>query len=236
MESKIPLQDFTVPAGDECYCASLVEARNVASQHNVFSENINLCLAETDFECAFVWCCSSKKVLELVIPVFNDFPAVEKISNKMKLIPENSYIRNPAYGIYVFVNDPDFGQILRKIDMLATQQNILATMSLLEEDKDFLGEKPDIYLVRMVPTDNPKKILYYSWIIEGEKMRLFYPVFADDGIKYRNQNLTSLNWIIVSANETFWHNDTMYQLKLDENDEYCIQQICQSCLKIVKNP
>ena len=218
------IREFTIPVGEECACPSQLEARNVAYNNNLASNNMNLIMFKTDDMPMLFWCSyDNNRTVKAIFNLFRDDPIPQRVMTQVQIIQPGEYLRH-GNQIYMLCEDEYLKQVIRQVVVFSTalEANVAYQMSDFAEDDENPEEWPDFYLTRMTEVNKPNETLCYCWYIEKGNHLFLQPIFEDDAEHFRSIPKTSLNWEFLHKGDTFSHDETIYKVCTDEDDDYYI--------------
>ena len=224
MLPKMSIPEFTIPVGDECTCASQLEARNIALRNNLASDNMNLMVFKTEFQPMLFWCSyDNKKTVKAIFNLFRGDPLPNQVMTQVQTIQTGEYLRH-GDQIYLLCEDEFLKQVVRQVSVFATalDANVAYQMSDFSEDDENPDEWPEFYLTRMTEVNKPNETLCYCWYIEKGNHLFLQPIFEEDAEHFRSIPKNCLNWEFLHAGDSFVHDGRTYQVCTDEDEDYYI--------------
>jgi len=224
MLPKMSIREFTIPVGAECPCPSQLEARHVAINNHLESDNMSLMMFRTEHQPMLFWCSyDNNRTVKAIFNLFKDDPLPEKVMTQVQTIQPGEYLRH-GDQIYMLCEDKDLKQVVRQISVFATalDANVAYQMSDFSEDDEDPEEWPEFYLTRMSEVSKPNETLCYCWYIEKGNHLFLQPVFEEDAPEFRKVNKNCLNWEFLHEGDTFERDSKVYKICKDEDDDYYI--------------
>ncbi|MBR1604944.1 MAG: hypothetical protein IJ660_02420 [Alphaproteobacteria bacterium] len=233
--AKMNAWDCTIPVGKECACGSELEAVTLAHKAGFNVDSMELMLITTlNGEKPFCWC-HMKDMEYTCFTVFKQDPALSSPPKSGLRMADGEFIHH-GEDVYQILQNKDLGQTIRQVSIFDTalKADVAYRLSPTGQADKTPEEYPDYYLVRLTKFDNPKDTICISWLIEKEPVRFFQPVFLEDFEKYVKTDPSKLNWEFMHEGETFGHDNRIYQVCKDEDDDYYIAPLCPVPMQVIR--
>lgn len=222
---KMTVEEYTLPVGNECSCASLLEAKNLARNMKLSTDNAHLMLLTTFAnERPFCWCyVNDDKSVSAFFNVFHQDPLPQSLPKSGNIMQGGEFIYHDR-DMYYIKPDKDLGYVIRRVGIFASQSEAAAVYKMSPTGQT-LGKKTDdaeYYLVNLSLVSNPAKKIAVCWYISCANTLYLRPVFIEDEALFNEIDNNDLNWDFLKAGNIFCHNDMIYQVCQDEDEEYYI--------------
>lgn len=217
--------EVTVPIGQECSCASQVEAESSFISEQKKCDYVRLMkLITAENKHYFCWCGFDNEAhLRCAHPLFEDDIAPQTPLSHGSPFEEGEYLK---YGndFYLITIDKVLGTLVKQIAIFSTALDAAAVwhmMTMTPQTTD--DNEPDCYLVKISDVSKPDVLICVCWCVLPPKGKgKFIPVFREDRVIFNNIPFNHVNWEYLHEGNTFIHDNTVYQVCKDEIEDYYI--------------
>jgi len=230
--------DSTIPIGQECACGSQLEAVTLAQKAGFNVDTMDIMLITTmNGEKPFCWC-HMKDLQYTCFTIFKEDPPLKSPPKSGLRIQDGEFFRHGT-ETYQVLRDTKLGQTIRQVSVFddTLKADVAYRMSDTGQNDPTPEDYPDYDLVRLTEVDKPNKTLCISWFIEKENTIFLQPVFLEDFPEFARTNRNNLNWEFLHTGSKFCHDNRIYQVCKDEDDDYYIAPICPVPMQVIRcNP